>query len=47
MMGFLNYSSWSQLQSKSGGPEEFKDREKTMEGTLETVTIYQSSNNHK
>jgi hypothetical protein len=47
MTGFLNYSSWSQLQSLSGGPEEFKEREKTTEGTIEKVTIYQSMNNHK
>jgi hypothetical protein len=47
MMGILNYSSCSQLQSICEGTEEFKEREKTMEGTFDKVTIYQSTNNHK
>jgi hypothetical protein len=47
MTGLLNYSSRSQLQSLSGGIEELKEREKTMEGNIEKVTIYQSTNSHK
>jgi hypothetical protein len=47
MSGFLNYSSRSQSQSISGGPEELNEREKTPEGNIEKVTIYQSTNNHK
>jgi hypothetical protein len=47
MIRCLNYTSCSQFQNTRGGTEEFNEREKTMEGYVEKVTIYRAKSNKK